>query len=352
MTTALLIRLRPTTPWRIGPASGGRDETDCVLHSDTLYSSVCHAMKQLGALEEWLNATACASSVPAVRFSSCFPMQRGTLFAPPPAGLWPPGGDSGAKTRWHGARYVPLFALNRVLRGEGLRDEDYELDGHSGCLLSSAAHQPTGPFRHQQRTLSPVDRLTGASGRSETAACLQFAPGSGLWCVAAFANPTAFAVWEPKVRSAFRLLADTGIGGLRSLGFGRSRQPEFQPGLLTELLLGGVNLPASGEKRAWWVLSMFNPAEQDSIQWGAGDYALAVRSGRVESAQGSGARKRDLRLVAEGSVVFSAAEPVGRAVDVAPEGHPHPVWRSGFALSLPIPYPGTGAQPAPARSAG
>lgn len=342
MTTALLIRLRPTTPWRIGPSDGGRDAADCVLHSDTLYSGVCHAMRQLGALEEWLEATACSGGAPAVRFSSCFPMQRGTLFAPPPGGLWPPRAESGAKTRWHGASFVPLFALNRVLRGDGLRDEDYELDGHSGCLLPSAAHQPTGPFRYLRRTNAAVDRLTGASAESRGTTCLQFAPGSGLWCVAAFANPTAYAVWEPKVKASFRLLADTGLGGLRSQGFGRSRQPEFQAGLLPDLLLGSGLPPVPADKRAWWLMSLYSPRERDAVQWAAGNYRIDVRGGRVDSVSGSGALKRSARFLSEGSVVVAPDEPVGQALDVAPPGHPHPVWRAGFALALPIALPASG----------
>lgn len=347
MTTALLVRLRPTTPWRLGPSNGVRERVECVLHSDTLYSALCHAFAQLGGLEEWLDATAGAASVPAVRLSSGFPMQRGTLFAPPPSGLWPPSAESGTRTRWHGARFVPFFALNRVLRGEGLRDDDYELDGHSGCLLPSAAHQPTGPFRFVRRTFAAVDRASGASAGAESFTCLQFAPGSGLWCVAAFANPIAYAVWSPRLQAAFRLLADSGIGGLRSHGFGRCRQPEFQPGLLPELLFNSVQpLPVTGDHHAWWMLSLFAPGPSDQIQWAGGDYSLTTRAGRVESLASSGAAKLQMRMIQEGSVIISKTEPCGCAVDVAPEEVPHPVWRWGYALALPIPFP------AEARSAG
>jgi hypothetical protein len=41
-------------------------------------------------------------------------------------------------------------------------------------------------------------------------------------------------------------------------------------------------------------------------------------------------------MVEEGSVLFSADAPSGAARDVAPEGFPHPVFRAGFALALPI----------------
>jgi hypothetical protein len=41
--------------------------------------------------------------------------------------------------------------------------------------------------------------------------------------------------------------------------------------------------------------------------------------------------------VAEGSVLVASAEPRGSAADVAPDGFPHPVYRAGFALAIPIP---------------
>ncbi len=43
MPAGLLIRLRPTGPWRIGPDSGDRDRVERIYHSDTLYSAVSRA---------------------------------------------------------------------------------------------------------------------------------------------------------------------------------------------------------------------------------------------------------------------------------------------------------------------
>ena len=42
-------------------------------------------------------------------------------------------------------------------------------------------------------------------------------------------------------------------------------------------------------------------------------------------------------MVAEGSVLCAAAQPRGSAADVAPDGFAHPVFRAGFALSVPLP---------------
>jgi CRISPR/Cas system CSM-associated protein Csm4 (group 5 of RAMP superfamily) len=101
---SVLVRLRPTGPWRIGPDSGDRDRVDRIYHSDALYSAVSAAMARLGDLPEWLDATA-RSAAPAVRFSSCFPFQGDLLYVVPPRHVWPPPASS--KVRWKGARNHP-----------------------------------------------------------------------------------------------------------------------------------------------------------------------------------------------------------------------------------------------------
>jgi hypothetical protein len=58
----------------------------------------------------------------------------------------------------------------------------------------------------------------------------------------------------------------------------------------------------------------------------------------VESAAGWGALKPSLRMVREGSVLLAADAPRGCAPDIAPEGSAHPVYRSGFAVTIPIPW--------------
>jgi hypothetical protein len=47
-------------------------------------------------------------------------------------------------------------------------------------------------------------------------------------------------------------------------------------------------------------------------------------------------KKKHVRMIEEGSVLMAPALR-GRAVDVAPEGFPHPAWRAGFALAVPVP---------------
>jgi CRISPR type III-A-associated RAMP protein Csm4 len=95
--------------------------------------------------------------------------------------------------------------------------------------------------------------------------------------------------------------------------------------------------PGSRSPAPFWLLSLFTPAADDSIDWGRGNYSLTTRGGRVDS---SGALKKQLPMVAEGSVVYAASEPLGSAPDVAPDGFAHPVFRAGFAVSIPLPEAG------------
>lgn len=330
-TPAIIVRLRPITPWRIGPDSGSPDQTAAFLHSDAVFSALCEAMGQLGMLEEWLAAAAPLYGTPACRISSAFPYQRTAMYVPPPAGLWPPA-SAPARPRWKGASLVPVGVVRDLIKGVTLKDEDWFVDVHSGCLVPVGTRAVTGPFRVLRRSFAAVDRLNPGLVLPRSAACLQFAPGSGLWFAVTFNTATAYAIWAPKIAQALSVLADTGIGGLRSAGFGRSRRPLIQPGVLEEMLLPGVSAQG-GPNGAWWMLSLFSPSANDQVDWLAGNYTIVERNGRA-----GGALKLSQRMVAEGSVVVAPAAPAGRCHDAAPEGSGHPVLRPGFAVALPIPW--------------
>jgi CRISPR type III-A-associated RAMP protein Csm4 len=350
MQPAVVIRLRPAGPWRCGVGIG-QGQVESAFRSDRLYSAVTLAMQRLDLLGDWLEVTA-LSQTPAVVFSSLFPFQGDTLFAPPPATLWPPPANLLtsaspvflSKMRWAAAQYVPLSVTESLLLSQPLLADQWVVDGESGCLLRRDRPSTT-PFRYANRTAAAVDRLSETSGTARTVACIEFESGAGLWGVARFADESAEAAWGERVRSAFRLLADTGFGGHRSSGWGQSAAPEFERGNWPKLLLpklGAVRSESSEthseeQPSSFWLLSLYSPAPNDSVDWSSGDYRLVSRTGRVDSLEGSGATKKAVRMVAEGSVLSLRDEPVGVAVDVAPNNFSHPVYRAGFALACKLP---------------
>jgi CRISPR type III-A-associated RAMP protein Csm4 len=427
MHPGLVVKLRPAGPWRIGSDSGARNRVDTIYHSDSLYSAVSSAMALLGSLEDWLDATARAAE-PAVCFSSCFPYVEEVLCVVPPRTIWPPAAAGiSARVRWKSARFVPLEVVRDILAGRKLDEAQWSLDGVSECV--APAGRP-GPFRTSVRWSAAVDRLTGATERHSTA-CIEFRAGCGLWTVASFLDQAARDRWQAPVKTAFRLLADSGFGGERSRGWGRSEPPEFVEGDLPDMILPAAPAPApeglaeelildrlvadligagpvlpdspdappdqeilpapmpdeiktedsaSAESpvemgagvavlemeeeaietqaeiepvepepepamappvieapQSHWLLSLYTPAPGDTVDWRRGSYSVLTRGGRVESPAGSGGLKKQVQMIAEGSVLAAASEPRGSAADVGPEGFPHPVYRAGFAVAIPVP---------------
>jgi CRISPR type III-A-associated RAMP protein Csm4 len=349
MQPALLIRLQPSGPWRYGASDGAHDQIDELYRSDRLFSAVTIAIQRLGFLEEWLDATA-RSNEPAVVFSSLYPYQGDTLFAIPPATLWPPplaqittpNSVFLAKIRWKTARFIPLSLVDLIITGGSLLADQWMPDPESGCLLRRD-RPSTSPFRVVTRTTAAVDRLTHKSASAVVSACVEFEPGAGLWTIARYRDAATQTVWNERIEAAFRLLADTGFGGKRSSGWGQTHAPSFQRGAWPGLLLPKLGRLNNGaphepvESSRYWLLSLFSPGAADKIDWRSGEYTIAVRAGRVESGKKNGAEKKAVRMIAEGSVLIAPAEPAGAAVDVAPDHFEHPVFRSGLALALELP---------------
>ena len=350
MNPGMVVKLRPPGPWRAGPDSGARNRVDPVYHSDTLYAAVSAAMRTLGRLEEWLDATARHPQGAAVRFSSCFPFQDDIGYVIPPRSIWPPQGGAPVmtpKVRWKSARYIPLALVDALLSGQVLDEERWEIDGQSECLVP--AGRP-GPFRVSLRSSAAVDRLAGSAERHATA-CVEFFPGAGLWTVVSFADAGQQQQWNEPVRAAFRLLADSGFGGERGRGWGRSADPEFIEGELPDMILPPRSVPSAPEPEgeaaaapeppraapSHWLLSLFTPAADDGIDWERGNYSVIARQGRIDSPVRSGELKKRINMIAEGSVLIAPRPPEGASADVAPDGFPHPVYRAGFALAIPLP---------------
>jgi CRISPR type III-A-associated RAMP protein Csm4 len=351
MQQALLIRLRPLGPWRYGPDDGGHDRLDTLYRSDRLFSAVTLAMRRLGWLDAWLDATARAAQ-PAVTFSSLYPFQGETLFTIPPATIWPPPANLVttsspvflAKLRWNIARFVPLPVIDSLLTGQNILADQWLPDPESGCLLRRD-RPSSSPFRVVARGGAAVDRLEGVSHHAASLACVEFEANAGLWMLACFGNSEAEATWSDRVQAALRLLADSGFGARRSAGWGKTQTPEFQRGLWPNILFPktgrssrtGIQTNGNGATALYWLLSLYWPASFDQVDWAGGDYQLTVRSGRVDNSAATGAVKKAVRMVGEGSVIAAAVEPAGAAVDVAPEGFAHAVYRSGFAVALRLP---------------
>ena len=131
------------------------------------------------------------------------------------------------------------------------------------------------------------------------------------------------------VQALFRFVADAG-SGRTLLRVGTVRSPEFEP---LPSLLTAAPAELDQHETGYWMLSMFAPANSDRVDWSRGSYSLLRRSGRTE---GRGDVKVESAMLEEGSVLIAEETPSGLARDIAPEGYSHPVYRAGFAFSVPV----------------
>ena len=102
--------------------------------------------------------------------------------------------------------------------------------------------------------------------------------------------------------------------------------------------------------QAHWLVSLYSPAPSDTVDWARGSYGVVTRGGRIDSPARSGELKKQMQMVAEGSVLMALAALDGSAADVAPDGFLHPVYRAGFAVAIPLASRLGAAAEAPPRS--
>ena len=337
MQPAVLVRFWPKGPWRFGATNGSPNQVDSLFRSDRFFSALTLASERLGFRGEWLETTA-QSTAPTIALSSLFPFQGDTSYVMPPATLWPPPANLISapspvfltRVRWTAARFIPTTLAETILLGQKVLADQWLPDPESDCLLRRD-RPSTPPFRSVSRSGAAVDRVTQSSGAVHSFAGVEFEPGAGLWGVIRFSDVPAAELWQRRVEGLIRLLADSGLGGRRSAGWGQVDKVEFSEAPWPKILFPKVARAESSESTSYWTLSLFSPGPTDEINWQSGDYQV------VERGSATGLRAR---FVAEGSVLSTAKPPIGVAVNVAPDHSAHPVYRSGIVLALQLPILG------------
>lgn len=347
------------SPAHFGEVGIGIEETSDRVRSDTLFSAWVSSYARLFGkdgveelLQRFLN-----SSQPPVRMSSTFIYrrqdERDIYYLPRPLRFpinYPEGKDLEFFKTYKKLSYVPLNVWHRWYQGTGFTEGDKEeliaeTKGKSkGKLRAAGTFDYKKAFEIDQIPKIAVDRITRATNLHHTGfvqfKCDEknFKSLSGLYFLLQF--PKAEQKLADNLQAALHLLGEEGIGGERSSGAG---QFEVEWLRLPELWQKVVNF--SEQPAYHYLISLFWDDEASNLAELITDkssYEIQERGGWIASPfSGRQLRRQMIRMFAEGSVFPSL--PKGKLANVTPkefrtaDGYrPHPIYRNGISLSLPI----------------
>lgn len=218
---------------------------------------------------------------------------------------------------------ITAKAMNRLLKDKvSFPETQYAAPAaqltNSERLHLARAARGRNAANNTERQRNTQDRITQATDTFTTASLTQ--PR------VAFLLETTSEEQRTRLLAALRLLADRGLGGMRTQGSGQfTHELQPVPAVLRDLL------HTSGPQI---LLGLTHPTTQEAQQLDQAEqtqYALTRRDGYLD---GTNLQRQDVWMLTEGSLLPAPVS--GQLVDVAPPGYPHPVWRSGLALSVGV----------------
>jgi CRISPR-associated protein Csm4 len=365
----------------LGRQGIGYEETVETCASDTLFAAlVAQAATHEGLDPRDGAAPAFARSFwdavaarrePPLRHSSLFPRIGNLVLLPRPA-LDIPLGEEHRREIGKGfkkVRYLSPALFAAVCQGDAIPEMPLIVQQGKVWLTQQEAVRLPAPWAKRAKetvaqwqarlTATPIwkidpvphvtiDRLHNASNFYEVGR-VWFTPGCGLALLVAYHDPNIRRMFE----LLLELVGESGIGGKRSSGYGACRFECQSDVTLLETLTARTTAPRSV------LLSRYLPHrdEMDALVSVGAAYTLVNVGGWLLSPGAMSQQRQQITLVQEGSILVAQQQPViGAIADVRPDyragkstyphpkygrdvGTPHPVYRSGLALTVPVTAP-------------
>ena len=327
-TIRRVYRLRFTSPLHVGEPGIGLEGCAESVASDTLFSALANAWLTLygkASLEEMLKGFCEASQEspqpPPFLISSAFPYFDKQFFFPKP--LVKPARLEEDTSEAKGLKDAPFLSsgIFKNWTGGALQDKDLAWE-----LKEDLSKTEVLPRLR-------LDRLDMASNLYFCGQ-VSFPEKGGLYFLAEGTQQKL-----DELSEVLDFLGGLGLGGERSLGFGRFTAQEED---ITDKHALAFLWPKDDKVRnTFLTLSLYYPSQAEMDCFGTdtsklAGYQLVERGGWVDSPSlRSPLRKKSCRLFTEGSV-FQTQQLQGCLINVTPEKAPHQVYRYGFAFPMGI----------------
>ncbi len=300
------------------------------LHSDTLKAALLVNAIQLFGNSNIDNLRNLFAGI-----SSAFPFYNNTLFFPKPFLKLPfelknDSNLSIANKKLKQIRFVDKDAFEKIVFNVQTFISDGNLSNNGKFLsLSQSIRSKIYTKASLQKVHIEEYALNGNYTRESTPyyiELIEFHPQAGLYFI------LEKGVITNEFEAALKLLADNGIGGDKTHGYGTFNYEIIKDGL-------SFNTP---EKADGYInLSLFCPTQDEvnEISLNDASYELVKRGGYIANPEQQNLfakRKKSIYMFSEGSAFAIQTNLKGKQVNIAPDNAEHPVWRCGQSVFIPF----------------
>ncbi len=341
-----VYRIRFKTQLHLGRTTGaaqtgslGLEKTETYIPADTLFSAICQTWSTFydtASLTDFLNQSTAENRTLPFTLTSAFPYTQDIYFFPIPL-TFRESKDTpdNAKKKIKKVRFISESIFQDIVSGNSHNfDKDNLINGENVWvsadekeqlknLMDEDKDEKLGIWKTATRPRVTIG-TQNAGSEIWHVQTVQFNKNCGLWFAAKFDSDAT----KQKVETLLRVLGDNGIGGERNAGYG---QFTFEPDT-------NFQLPTTEDSNQFVTLSPICPKSSDQLEHllkGDIAYSLNPMTGWV-GLPGTHKRRKKVNMFAEGSVLNSYDKPVGRLVDLRPDGFTHPVYRYGYAWQVSI----------------
>ena len=336
MRNYTLYRVTFKTQLHLGRTAGpaqestlGLENTETYIPADTLFSAICQTWSTFygtESLTDFLSGYGEEGIDLPFTLTSAFPFAQDVYLFPKPLTFVDPSKKSKR------VRFVSRNIFQDIISGNRLQFNDDDLiNGEKVWITPEEKTQlktsDDGGFTVWTTQTRPRVTIGSQNAGSQIwhVQTVEFNTDCGLWFAAQFdADET-----QEKIETLLRVLGDTGIGGERNAGYGMFKFSSEST----------IDLPTAEAGNLFVTLSPVCPKSPEQLaELLNSDVAYAVNplTGWV-STTGTATRRKQVNMFTEGSVLNAGEEqPIGRLVDLSPNGYAHPVYRYGYAWQVGI----------------
>lgn len=308
---------------RFGNSSGaiGVVSADFIMRSDAFFSAVCTEWLKIFG-EDSLSEMISAAANGELLFSDLLPFSGDSFYIHKPVFTRKYENVSNEnqgddKKRYKNARFIEVGSINEYLKNGKVLSEQ-ELD--QSFVIEEVVWKNSIDQNHEATPFA--------------VSTYRFIKDSGLYFIAQLDEK-----WEEQLCLVVDSLATTGLGGKRSIGYGKFQLYD------DPLTVYETDPPYYSIDRAlkrslqsadhYYLLSSLLPADEDIKTLKESHYSLLRRGGFIDSPSYhiNALKKNQIAMVASGSVLSKRV--TGRMADVSNSGA-HPVYRNGFGMYIGV----------------